>query len=95
MITYRRMKPNEFGLELNLPDYNFNKVENIEKFKQKWIGQTVLVKTFIGTTVLSTNISAFVKRKLILRSRLPQGTNASYVSAAEGYKNRRKIYYGK
>lgn len=91
MITYRRMGPNEFGLDLNSPDYDFNKVENISKFKEKWLGKTIPVKTFISTTVLSNNISAFAKRKLILRLHLPKESNAAYVSVAEGYKNEYEV----
>lgn len=91
IITYRRMGPNEFNLDLTSPEYDFNKIENIEKFKENWLGKTVKVNTFISTTILSNNISAFAKRKLILRLHLPKGINASYVSVAEGYKNEYEI----
>lgn len=91
IITYRRMGANEFNLDLTSPEYDFNQTENIDKFKEKWLGKTIKVNTFISTTILSNNISAFAKRKLILRLHLPKGTNASYVSVAEGYKNEYEI----
>ena len=85
LTVYRRSGPQEFGLTLTSPEYDFNKVENVEAFKGKWEGQTVSYPNFISTSIGSVNMSAFAKRKIVLRISIPKNSPGAYLSAIPGY----------
>lgn len=85
LIVYRRSGPQEFGLTLTSPEYNFDKVENVEAFKEKWEGQILSYPNFISTSIGSLNMSAFAKRKIVLRINIPKGSPGAYLSAIPGY----------
>lgn len=63
LTVYRRSGPQEFGLTLTSPEYDFNKLENIDAFKSKWEGQALSYPNFISTSIGSVNMSAFAKEK--------------------------------
>lgn len=85
LVVYRRSGPQEFGLTLTSPEYDFNKVENIDAFKEKWEGQTLSYPNFISTSIGSVNMSAFAKRKIVLRISIPKNSPGAYLSAIPGY----------
>lgn len=85
LTVYRRSGPQEFGLTLTSPEYDFNKPENIDAFKSKWEGQTLSYPNFISTSIGSVNMSAFAKRKIVLRITIPKGSPGAYLSAIPGY----------
>lgn len=85
LIVYRRSGPQEFGLTLTSPEYDFNKIENIDAFKEKWEGKIITYPNFISTSIGSVNMSAFAKRKIILRINIPKGSPGAYLSAIPGY----------
>lgn len=91
LIVYRRSGPQEFGLTLTSPEYDFNKEANVAAFKEKWEGQTLSYPNFISTSISSVNMSAFAKRKIVLRIALPKGTSGAYVSALPGYGGEYKV----
>nr|4H0X_A Chain A, Iota toxin component Ia [Clostridium perfringens] len=85
LIVYRRSGPQEFGLTLTSPEYDFNKIENIDAFKEKWEGKVITYPNFISTSIGSVNMSAFAKRKIILRINIPKDSPGAYLSAIPGY----------
>nr|CAA66611.1 Sa component [Thomasclavelia spiroformis] len=85
LVVYRRSGPQEFGLTLSSPEYDFNKVENIDAFKEKWEGQTLSYPNFVSTSIGSVNMSAFAKRKIVLRISIPKNSPGAYLSAIPGY----------
>lgn len=85
LVVYRRSGPQEFGLTLSSPEYDFNKVENIDAFKEKWEGQTLSYPNFVSTSIGSVNMSAFAKRKIVLRINIPKNSPGAYLSAIPGY----------
>lgn len=85
LVVYRRSGPQEFGLTLTSPEYDFNKVENIDAFKEKWEGQTLSYPNFVSTSIGSVNMSAFAKRKIVLRISIPKNSPGAYLSAIPGY----------
>ncbi|HAT4340548.1 ADP-ribosyltransferase [Clostridium perfringens] len=85
LTVYRRSGPQEFGLTLTSPEYDFNKAENIDAFKEKWEGQILTYPNFISTSIGSVNMSAFAKRKIVLRISIPKDSPGAYLSAIPGY----------
>ena len=92
LTVYRRSGPQEFGLTLTSPEFDFNKVENVEAFKGKWEGQTISYPNFISTSIGSVNMSAFAKRKIVLRISVPKDSPGAYLSAIPGYAGEYEVH---
>ncbi|NMS91549.1 iota toxin protein Ia [Clostridioides difficile] len=84
LTVYRRSSPAEFGIAIGSPEYDFNKVANVEAFKEKWSGKIQKYENFVSTSVISTNDANFAARTIILRLKLPKGAQGAYISETTG-----------
>ncbi|OTW94376.1 hypothetical protein BK702_02900 [Bacillus thuringiensis serovar cameroun] len=83
MVVYRRVQANTFKPDpntSNLP-FDFNKTEDIERFKKQYEGSIIEEKGFLSTAIvrdpdLSSN---FLQYRILMRITLPKGTYAGYL----------------
>lgn len=96
LTVYRRSGPTEFGMEIGSPESNFSKTENVEAFKEKWLGKIQKYENFVSTSLTSLNDANFNARTFILRLKLPKGTEGAYISdLGEGYKSEYELLLNK